>query len=33
MISHAPGFMFVTDVRVSEQKRRVRERGTPHARS
>ena len=33
MISHAPGFMFVTDVRVSEQKRRVRERGTPDARS
>ena len=30
MISHAPGFMFVTDVRVAEQKRRVS--GTPDAR-
>ena len=32
MISHAPGFMFVTDVRVAEQKRRVGECGTPDAR-
>ena len=32
MISHAPGFMFVTDVRVADQKRRVRERGTADAR-
>ncbi len=32
MISHAPGFMFVTDVRVAEQKRRARERGAADAR-
>ena len=31
MISHAPGFMFVTDVPVAEQKRSVRERRTPLA--
>ena len=31
MISHAPGFMFVTDVPVAEQKRSARERRTPVA--
>ena len=31
MLSHAPGFMFVTDVPVAEQKRSARERRTPDA--
>ena len=31
MISHAPGFMFVTDVPVAEQKRSLREGRTPVA--
>ena len=33
MISHTPGFMFVTDVPIDEQKRSRRERGSVQATS